>query len=356
MAARRQAPTRAGSSHQESFANLYLIAPMNSFLPQLPRLGIDVSKLTFDACLLPLQGPKVTAQFTNDPKGFAKLDLWLLEHHVTKVIAGLESTGPYGLNLLWHLHTQAHSCCMLNARRVKDYGRSQGRRVKTDRTDAALIASFLKSSESLRLWEPTCQTLRDLQALVRRRQDLMDALQAERNRLESNTSDLLKTSLERNIKHLKNEVASITRDINALVLADGPLQKSVRLLRSIDGIGQLVAVTILAEVPAISAFKRARDLAAFAGLTPCLAESGTSLRRRGHLSKEGSALLRKMLYMAALQAVKRPTNAFHTMYTEFLARGKAKMCTLVAIMHKLLRVAFGVLKHQTPFVANLAKL
>jgi transposase len=329
---------------------------MNPFLPDLPRLGNDVSKLTFDACLLLPHGSKASAQFTNDSKGFAKLDVWLKEHHLTKVLAGLESTGPYGLNLLWHLHTQGHSCCMLNARRVKDYGRSQGRRVKTDRTDAALIASYLKTSEHLHLWEPTCQALRDLQALVRRRQDLMDALQAERNRLEANTSDILKSSLERNIKHLKNEVVSIGREIDALVLAHGPLQKSVRLLRSIDGIGQMVAVTILAEVPAISTFKRARDLAAFAGLTPCLAESGTSVRRRGHLSKEGSALLRKMLYMAALQAVKRTNNAFHAMYTEFVARGKAKMCTLVAIMHKLLRVAFGVLKHQTPFVANFAKL
>ena len=118
----------------------------------------------------------------------------------------------------------------------------------------------------------------------------------------------------------------------------------------------MVAVTILSEVPAISAFGRARDVAAFAGLTPCFKTSGTSVRRRGRMSKEGSALLRKMLYMAALQAVKRPSNAFHRTYQAFVARGKAKMCALGAIMHKLIRVAFGVLKHQTPFVENFAKI
>ncbi len=118
----------------------------------------------------------------------------------------------------------------------------------------------------------------------------------------------------------------------------------------------MVAVTILAEVPALSAFARARDVAAFAGLTPCLKESGISVRRRGPMSKEGSALLRKMLYMAALQAVKRPNNAFHQLYKAFLQRGKAKMCALGAIMHKLMRIAFGVLKHQTPFVENFAKI
>jgi transposase len=198
--------------------------------------------------------------------------------------------------------------------------------------------------------------LSELQALVRRRQDLMDALQAERNRREVSPNALIKASVDRQIKHLQAEVASMTRAIDSHVLAHGPLQKSVRLLCSIDGIGPKVAVTILAEVPAISAFARARDVAAFAGLTPCLKESGTSVRRRGRMSKEGSALLRKMLYMAALQAVKRPSNAFHKMYRAFVARGKAKMCALGAIMHKLLRVAFGVLKHQTPFVENFAKI
>jgi hypothetical protein len=74
------------------------------------------------------------------------------------------------------------------------------------------------------------------------------------------------------------------------------------------------------------------------------------------MSKEGSALLRKMLYMAALQAVKRPSNAFHKFYKGFVERGKPKMCAIGALMHKLMRVAFGVLKHQTPFVENFARI
>jgi transposase len=329
---------------------------MNPRLANLLLLGIDVSKLSFDVCLLRADGSKVCSQFSNHTQGFAKLDTWLKEHHATKVLAALEATGPYGVSLLWHLHTNGHVVCQLNPRRVKDFARSQGRRVKTDRTDAALIASYLKNSERLVPWDPPSQALRDLQALVRRRQDLMDALQAERNRAAASPSDIIKASLQRHIEHLKAEVAAINQAIDKHLLAHGPLQKSQRLLSSIDGIGRMVAVTILAEVPAISAFGRARDVAAFAGLTPCLTESGTSVRRRGRMSKEGSALLRKMLYMAALQAVKRTNNAFHQVYKGFVARGKAKMCAIGAIMHKLIRVAFGVLKHQTPFVQNFAKM
>jgi transposase len=304
----------------------------------LPRLGIDISKLTFDVHLCMPDGPAYSSAFNNNKEGFAQLDAWLAQHRATKTYAGLEATGSYGALLLWHLHTQGHSICQLNPRRVKDYARSQGRRVKTDAIDAAVIAAYLKASEDLQLWQPASQALQDLQALVRRRNQVVTA------------------SLERQIKHLKAEVTTLDKAIEAHVLQDMALQKSVRLLRSIDGVGRQVAVTILAEVPQISAFERARDVAAFAGLTPSLSQSGTSVRRRGHMTKEGSALLRKMLYMAALQAVKRTGNAFHACYQAFVERGKPKMCALGAIMHKIIRVAFGVLKHDTPFVKNFAKL
>ncbi|MGV3658751.1 MAG: IS110 family transposase [Prosthecobacter sp.] len=322
----------------------------------MPRLGIDISKLTFDVHLCLPTGGSHSAQFTNNDDGFAQLDTWLARHKASKTRAGLEATGPYGVLLLWHLHTSGHQVHQLNPRRVKDYSRSQGRRVKTDATDAALIAAYLKASEDLQPWQPASQALQDLQALVRRRSQVVTSLNAERNRKEKRPGKTVAASVDRIIEVLKDEVTKLDADIDALVLRHNTLQKSLRLLQSIDGVGRKVAVTILAEVPHISAFGRARDVAAFAGLTPSLCESGTSVRKRGRMSKEGSALLRKMLYMAALQAVKRTTNAFHSYYLGFVARGKAKMCALGAIMHKIIRIAFGVLKHDTPFVANLAKM
>jgi transposase len=329
---------------------------MNPKFPHLPVLGIDISKLTIDVCLRCADGCAYSAQFANLRPGFERLQHWLAAHQVDKTLCGMEATGPYPMALLWHLHTQGHVVCLLNAHRVKEYISSQGRRPQTDRSDARLIAGYLSSAERLIPWQPPTQALCDLQALVRRRQDLMDALQAERNRLAAQPSPIIKASIRRQVAQLKAEVASMNQALETHVLEHLELQKSVRLLRSIDGIGFKVACTILAEVPAISAFGRARDVAAFAGLIPCFKKSGSSVRRYGRISREGSALLRKMLYMAALQAVKRPTNAFHKAYQGFVQRGKAKMCAIVAIMHKLIRVAFGVLKHQTPFAQNLARL
>lgn len=325
-------------------------------LPLLPRLGVDISKLTFDVHLCTTDGRTQSCAFDNNEAGFAKLDAWLSQHQATKTCAGLEATGSYGVLLLWHLHAQGHTVYQLNPRRVKDYARSQGRRVKTDAMDAAVIAAYLKASDDLKPWEPVAKALQDLQDLVRRRNQVIISLNAERNRKEKDSNKVVAASLERQIKHLKAEVGRLDKSIDSHVLKHTDLQKNERLLRSIDGVGRMVAATILAEVPQINAFGRARDVAAFAGLTPSLSQSGTSVKKRGRMTKEGSALLRKMLYMAALQAVNRTNNAFHSCYNDFVTRGKSKMCALGAIMHKIIRVAFGVLKHGTPFVQNFAKL
>jgi transposase len=328
----------------------------SSSLPTLPSLGIDISKLTFDVHLCMPDGRAHSAHFANNQEGFALLEAWLNQHRAAKTRAGMEATGSYGAQLLWHLHTQGHTVYQLNPRRVKDYARSQGRRVKTDAVDAAVIAAYLKASDDLKPWVPPSQALQDLQDLVRRRDQVVISLNAERNRMEKGTSKVVIASLERLIKNLKAEVAKLDKAIEAHVLKHTEVQKNLTLLRSIDGVGRLVAATILAEVPQISAFERARDVAAFAGLTPALSKSGTSVNRRGAMTKEGSALLRKMLYMAALQAVMRTNNAFHACYQSFRARGKSRMCAIGAIMHKIIRIAFGVLKHGTPFVKNFAHL
>lgn len=86
------------------------IPPMIASSPPLPlpRVGIDISKLTFDVHLCTPSGRTHSAQFANSKEGFALLDTWLSEHCATKTRAGLEATGPYGVMLLWHLHTGGH--------------------------------------------------------------------------------------------------------------------------------------------------------------------------------------------------------------------------------------------------------
>jgi len=319
-------------------------------------LGIDIAKATFNVHLL-LPGPAKdqAAQFTNDPAGFASLDAWLLKHALTPGIlhAALEATGPYGLPLLLHLHAAGHRVSQLNPRRVKDFTRSLGRRVKTDAADARDIALFVQR-QLPEPWSPPAPELSLLQALVRHRDDLVRQSLAVRNRLKAATLALIKESHQRQLDALAAETKLANRQIDALMLKHPQMQKRHRLLQSIPGIARIVAATLLGEVPHITSFARARDVAAFAGVTPTLAQSGTSVRRRGTMSKEGSALLRKALYMAALNIIKRP-NALRPCYERLLQAGKSKPCAIGALMNKLMRVAYGVLKHETPFADNLVQ-
>lgn len=323
----------------------------------LPRLGIDISKASFDVCLVLTDESTQQRRFTNNSKGFVQLQAWLLRHNAPCTLAAMEATGCYALALLHYLYHQQHQVCLLNPRHVKDFARSRGLRVKTDPLDARNIASFLRYHDNLQRWQPATEELSLLQALVRRRQQLQQDLLAERNRLEDPLiSRFIKQDIQQHIRQLTSHLKAATQAIEQHVLKNASLQKQVALLRSIPGVGLQVAVTLLAEVPLITSFSRARSVAAFAGLTPALAQSGTSIHRRGHITHQGSALLRKMLYMSALQCVKRSNNPLNRVYLAFVERGKAKKAAMVAIMHKILRIAYGVLKHNVAFAPNLAKL
>lgn len=195
---------------------------------------------------------------------------------------------------------------------------------------------------------------------MRRRAQVVASRQAARNRLHSlgrkvpDEGMYAADSVRREIDFLGGELKLVEKELAALLRRSAVLGKAEALLRSIPGVGRAVALTILAEIPFISSFGRAREVAAFAGMTPRLQESGTSLRRRGRLTKEGSAALRAQLYMAALSVVKRD-NPLRRGYAQLVERGKPKMVALAATMHRILRIAYGVLKHETPFVETFAK-
>ena len=118
------------------------------------------------------------------------------------------------------------------------------------------------------------------------------------------------------------------------------------------GIGKTNAIAILAEIPDLSSLENARQLAAYAGLTPCHRTSDTSLRGKSLLSKMGSPSLRKALYFPAITA--KNHNPLLKAFAQKLAKkGKHTMVIIGAIMRKLLHIVFGIIKHKTPFNPDL---
>jgi transposase len=132
------------------------------------------------------------------------------------------------------------------------------------------------------------------------------------------------------------------------IKAHEQLNEQQQLLTSITGIGDKSAAIILAEIGSIAVFDSARQLAAFAGLTPQEFQSGSSVRGKTRLCKIGNPRLRKALYFPALVAI-RLCQKIQAFRNRLLNAGKTKMQVVGAVMHKLIRVIDGVLKSKSTF-------
>ena len=311
-----------------------------------PALGLDISKQNFHAALLLANGNTRAKVLPNTLEGHAQLLEWLQHCGMERVHACMEATGSYGRALASFLSAAGHTVSVVNPLRVKGFALSELTRTKTDKVDAAVIARFCAALKPAP-WQPPAEESEQLQALMRRLEALMQMLQREQNRFDG-ANPLVQDSLERHVEFLKTEMALTRQQIHDHFEQHPELCRQRDLLVSIPGIGEQTAGVILAEVGSIEAFDSARQLAAYAGLTPREKLSGTSVRGRAVLSKVGNARLRKALYMPAMVSL-RHNPVLKDFWERLLGRGKSKPVALGALMRKLLQLAYGVLKSGKPF-------
>lgn len=311
-------------------------------------LGIDVGKQKLDVALL-TGGKTLTTQFDNSNSGFKLLRAWLTSLQIEQVHAALEATGSYGDAVAHFLHDADQVVSVVNPFRIKGYAKSKLQRNKTDVADARLIADFCLTQNPAQ-WFPPTPEVAELQGLTRRIEVLNEMLQTERNRLATSPAKT-KPSIERMIQTFEKEIESLEKSIKEHLNQNPDLKNQSSLLQTIPGIGEKTANLLLAEIE-FGRYQSAREVAAYAGVTPKRAESGTSLKRT-NLSKIGNGRIRKGLYFPAIVAA-----GHNQIIKEFAGRlkknGKTSMQIVCASMRKLLHIAFGVLKHKIPFDSNLA--
>lgn len=313
-------------------------------------LGIDVSKEKLDVALYDGQGYQV-GTFDNSRQGHKKLHSWLKKRAPAGIRVCLEATGRYGEAVAEMMHEQGYAVSVVNPAQIKAYGESQLKRNKTDREDAKVIAHY-GATQTPSLWQPLSSTQRELQDLARR----LEALKADRtrelNRRQAGlTSAVVLEGIDAHIAFLDQQMAAIKKRIKQLVDDDPQLRQQRDLLTSIPGIGDTTASHFMAEVPDITRFTSAGQLAAYVGLTPKQHRSGSSIHKPGRLVKTGNGRLRTALYMPAMNA--RRFNPITRALAERLEKaGKTPMTIIGAVMRKLIHLAFGVLKHRQPFDPN----
>jgi transposase len=310
-------------------------------------LGIDVSKAKLDVCLL--MGEKARHKvFANTPEGFEKMETWCGQQGVGALHICLESSGWYGERVSFYWHNKGQTVSIINPARIKAFGRSEGQRTKTDKMDAGVIARFCRAHNPA-AWTPPSNARRYLQDLYRTLVDLKSMEKQCINHLEKETmTDVARSYWQDSVKMFHDRIRDCEHQIASLVSENNDLKQCVENISSIKGVGFLTAVAILAETPDISRFEDVRQFVAFAGLNPCERQSGSSVRGKTRISKEGSSHLRKALYMPAI-SVKNTNPHFEKFCNTLKKRGKPGKVIVVAIMRKLMHIIFGILKHNTPF-------
>jgi len=312
--------------------------------PREACLGLDISQAKIDAALL-RTGATFHAPFANSRAGLKQLQAWCRRHGVTTTLAVLEATGSYGELAATELHAAGWSVHLANARRIKDYARSLGRRNKTDRLDAELIAGF-GATRQLPLWQPPSPAQQRLRSLLRRLHDLQTMLQAERNRCAACHDPLVSQSLTRIVRTLHKEGTALEAQLRAHLQSAPALHADVQRLCQIEGIGLRSAAWICAELP--RHLPNARAAAAWLGVTPQIRQSGTALHRTAPVGAQANRHLRKVLFMAAMVA-RRHNPRLKTFADRLAANGKSKMAVLIAVLHKLIKISFALLQNQSTY-------
>jgi transposase len=303
-------------------------------------VGVDVAK---DELMVSIAG-ETPFLLQNTP---AAIRRWLRGLHGPLRLA-LESTGVFHLELACQAHACGHAVYLIDGYRLNRYREGVGGRAKTDATDARLLVRYLRNEGAdLRRWIPPSHDYRVLQRLLHRRATVVRA----RTAIQQSLRDVpgLKTTLQATLRQLDRTIAAIGRRLRETLLRAG-WQHHARRCRQIEGIGPVTAAALVMAF-ARGRFANSDAFIAFLGLDVRIRDSG---RKRGQrkLTKQGDGELRRLLYLAAMQAKAQP--AWRAFFQRHIERGLTKIQAINALARKLARVAFSLMKNETEYVPKTA--
>lgn len=305
-------------------------------------LGIDVAKAWLDVATTEAPVRRVA----NDAAGIATLVAQLTTPRPRLIV--LEATGGYETAVTAALVAAGLAVAVVNPRQVRDFAKATGQLAKSDALDARVLALFAARVQPPPRPLPEAVAA-ELAALLARRRQVLEMRTAEQQR-RSHLTPRLRPALDAHVVWLSQQLAELDRELDRTLRASPVWREKEDLLRSIPGIGPVVARTLLGELPELGRLDR-WEVAALAGVAPLNQDSGQ--RRGKRRTWGGRAPVRAALYMAAVTAIRcNPT--IRALSTRLRAAGKPAKVALVACMRKLLTLANAILRDATPWSATVA--
>jgi transposase len=228
---------------------------------------------------------------------------------------------------------------------VKRFIQMKLSKIKTDKSDSKLICEYAKQVD-LKLWQGNSkhqleclQMTRLLSVYTKQSTMLKNKLHGEA--VLGHPSKLVVTSLKRSLRQLKKEIDTIEEKL--LLLVNEVHKDVLTRLKSIPGIGKKTSLMLVVLTDGFDRFKSGSELCSYAGLTPIIRQSGSSVNGRARISKIGNQKLRNLLFMCSFNACKY-NKACKAIYDRIVAKGKSKKLALIAVCNKLLKQAFAIAK------------
>lgn len=299
--------------------------------------GIDISHLVFDVT----DSEGNYHQFKNNISGFKKF-VKLLDHDSHCV---MEATGYYHYQLAYYLLESVIKVSVENPLSVKRFIQMKLSKIKTDKSDSKLICEYANHVE-LKLWEgqsksqlECLQMSRLLAVYTKQSTMLKNKLHGER--VLGTPSKAVLSSLKRSLKQVEKEIATLEEKL--LILVKQEHQDLLTRLKTIPGIGNKTALMLVVLTDGFKRFTSGSELCSYAGLTPIIRQSGSSVNGKSRISKIGNQKLRNLLFMCSFNACKY-NKACREIYERIVAKGKSKKLALIAVCNKLLKQAFAIAK------------
>jgi transposase len=300
--------------------------------------GIDVSKATLDVAI---SNKAEIKSFPNHESGVQQIVTYLKKQELTMTV--MEATGGLEKLLAASLVEANIPVVVVNPRQVRDYAKAKGKLAKTDSIDARILVEFGIDIH------PEIRPLSDKQtdaikAILVRRQQLMDMITMENNRLWSAEIKVI-PSIQEHLNWLKRDLKSMDEDLNDKIQKSPIWGEKDNLLQSVPGVGPVLSITLLGALPELGRLNR-KQIAALAGVAPFNRDSGKYRGKR--TTKGGRSRVRPALYMATLVAT-RFNPVIKAQYSHLIEMGKVKKVALVACMRKLLTILNAMVRDNRPW-------
>lgn len=306
------------------------------------NVGIDVSKNRLDIFV----NPQNTAwSFDNNQSSIQELIQKLRPLNSERVV--VESSGGYERPLLKALLEAKLPVVLVNPRQVRDYAKAKGILAKTDAIDAQVLACFgMDIRPEIRVLPTALE--QELKAQLARRQQLIEMLVSEKNRL-LQASNNIRQNIQKHIHWLESQLHQLDKDLDKTIQQHPTWVQKQDLLRSVPGVGPVLCKTLLVNLPELGQLNR-RAIAALVGVAPMNRDSGAFKGKRTIWG--GRSPVRCALYMSSLAAMRCNPVIGH-FYHHLRSQGKSSKTALTACMRKLLVILNTMMRNNTTWEPKL---